>query len=128
MAINSTKIFCQYKDEYRMSEEEGYQFGSIATYINTIVLVALGARSSNILRIFITKAFILGFIGGIGGYVIGTLLGIILGPLIAGIPVLPVPYLIIWSLIISTSISTIASYFPARYATRIDPRLALQET
>lgn len=36
MAINSTKIFCQYKDEYRMSEEECHKFGNIATYINTI--------------------------------------------------------------------------------------------
>lgn len=36
MAINATKIFCQYKDEYRMDEAECYQFGNIATYINTI--------------------------------------------------------------------------------------------
>lgn len=36
MAINSAKIFCQYKDEYRMSEDECHAFGNIATYINTI--------------------------------------------------------------------------------------------
>lgn len=36
MAINSTRIFCQYKDEYRMSEEECHEFEKIAKYINTI--------------------------------------------------------------------------------------------
>ena len=90
-------------------------------------LVALGASSSRVLKIFILKALVLGSIGGIGGYILGTLLAIILGPLIAGIPVLPVPYLIIWSLLLSILITVLASYFPARYASRLDPCTSIQE-
>ncbi len=90
-------------------------------------LVALGATASRVLKIFLVKALILGLIGGIGGYIVGTFLAVILGPLVAGVPVLPVPYLIFWSLLLSISIAILASYFPARYATRLDPYTVLQE-
>lgn len=90
-------------------------------------LVALGARSSTVLKIFFLKALILGVIGGIGGYILGTLLALVLGPLVAGVPVLPMPELVGWSLILSISIALLATYFPARYATRLDPSTILQE-
>lgn len=90
-------------------------------------LVALGASSAKVLRIFLLKAGILGAIGGLGGYILGTLLAMILGPLIAGVPVLPVPYLFIVSVFLAIFIAVLASYFPARYATRLDPCTVLQE-
>jgi putative ABC transport system permease protein len=90
-------------------------------------LVALGARSSTVLKIFFLKALILGVIGGMGGYILGTLLALVLGPLVAGVPVLPMPELVGWSLILSVSIALLATYFPARYATRLDPSAILQE-
>lgn len=90
-------------------------------------LVALGASSSKVLRIFLLKASMLGAIGGVGGYILGTLLAIILGPLIAGVPVLPVPYLLMVSVLLAISNAILASYFPARYATRLDPSTVLQE-
>lgn len=90
-------------------------------------LMALGASSFTVLRIFLIKALILGLIGGLGGYVVGTLCAMILGPLFAGVPVLPILPLLLWSVVISTLISLIASYFPARYATRLDPSVVLQE-
>lgn len=90
-------------------------------------LIALGARSSSVLKVFLLKALVLGLLGGIGGFVLGTLLAMILGPLVTGVPVLPIPHLLFWSLFLSLSISLMASYFPARYATRLDPCAALQE-
>ena len=56
-------------------------------------LVALGANSSMVLKVFLLKALVLGIIGGIGGYIIRHFLAIILGPLVAGVPVLPLWYL-----------------------------------
>jgi len=90
-------------------------------------LVALGTSSTKVLRIFLFKAGMLGTIGGVGGYLLGTIIAIILGPLIAGVPVLPVPSLLILSILLAILIAVLASYFPARYATRLDPCTALQE-
>ncbi len=90
-------------------------------------LVALGANSSVVLKVFLKKALLLGLLGGIGGYVLGTIFAVVLGPLIAGVPVLPIPYLFFVATGLSICISLVASYFPARYATRLDPCTALQE-
>ena len=56
-------------------------------------LMALGANSILIQRIFMLKAFALGFVGGVCGYLLGTVLAVILGPKLAGVPVLPMPML-----------------------------------
>ena len=48
-------------------------------------LMALGADSGLVLRIFLLKALILGVAGGIGGYVLGTILAVVLGPKLAGV-------------------------------------------
>lgn len=90
-------------------------------------LVALGANSSKVLKVFLLKALVLGLLGGIGGYILGTFLAVILGPLIAGVPVLPMLSMFFWSIVLSVCISLISSYFPARYATRLDPCIVLQE-
>lgn len=90
-------------------------------------LVALGANSSVVLKVFLKKAFLLGIIGGIGGYILGTIIAVTLGPLIAGVPVLPIPYLFFVAIGLSVFIALVASYFPAKYATRLDPCTALQE-
>jgi putative ABC transport system permease protein len=43
-------------------------------------LMALGATSSTVLRMFLLKALLLGLAGGIVGYLIGTILSVTLGP------------------------------------------------
>ena len=90
-------------------------------------LMALGAGSSVILRMFLLKALLLGFVGGISGYALGTVLAVTLGPRLAGIPVLPMPVLLAWAVGLSLAIALAASYFPARRAARLDPCDALQE-
>lgn len=90
-------------------------------------LMALGARSSLILRMFLVKALLLGLVGGIGGYLAGTALAVTLGPRLARVPVLPMPLLILLAVGIAVAIALIASYFPARHAARLDPCATLQE-
>lgn len=90
-------------------------------------LVALGANSSVVLKVFLKKALLLGILGGVGGYIIGTIIAVVLGPLVAGVPVLPIPYLFFVAVGLSVCLTLIASYFPARYATRLDPCTVLQE-
>ena len=90
-------------------------------------LMALGATSSFVLRVFLVKALLLGLAGGIAGYFLGTLLSVILGPRIAGVPVFPRLVLLAWAVGISTAIALAASYFPARRASRLDPFTTLQE-
>jgi len=90
-------------------------------------LMALGAGSSFILRMFLLKALLLGLAGGVSGFVIGTVLAFVLGPRIAGVPVLPMPFLVLWALGISMAIALLASVLPASRAARLDPCASLQE-
>jgi len=91
-------------------------------------LMAMGADSSLIQRMFLAKATILGFAGGIGGYVLGTILAVTLGPAVAGVTVHPMPELAFWALLISVSVAVTASYFPARHASLLDPVATFRET
>lgn len=90
-------------------------------------LVALGASPKTVLAIFLRKALIMGLCGGVGGYLLGTLMAVLLGPLLAGVPVLPMPSLFLLAMVLALLISLAASYFPARYATQLDPCTSLQE-
>jgi len=90
-------------------------------------LMAMGAGSRIVLRMFLLKALLLGVAGGLVGYLLGTVVAVVLGPRIAGVPVLPMPILALWALGIAMAISLLASYFPARRAARLDPCAALQE-
>ena len=90
-------------------------------------LMALGANSGLVLRIFLSKALILGLVGGIGGYVLGTILAVVLGPKLAGVIVLPMPLLALLAVGISVALALVASFFPAWRAARLDPCATFQE-
>jgi len=90
-------------------------------------LMAMGAGSAVVLRIFLLKALLLGLFGGLSGYIAGTATAVALGPRLAHVPVLPMPILLLWALGISVALSLLASFFPARRAARLDPCAALQE-
>jgi putative ABC transport system permease protein len=90
-------------------------------------MMALGADSKLILKIFLLKALLLGAAGGVGGYVLGTILAVVLGPRLAGVPVLPMPLLALAAIAISIGLTLAASFFPARRAARLDPCATFQE-
>jgi putative ABC transport system permease protein len=90
-------------------------------------LMAMGAGSSLVLRIFLLKALLLGFAAAVGGYILGTALAVVLGPKIAGVPVLPMATLILLAVAIAVPLALLASYLPARRAARLDPCTTLQE-
>ncbi len=70
---------------------------------------------------------ILGLAGGIVGYALGTALAIWLGPHLAHIPVLPMPALLGWAMLISVAITVVATAIPAKNAAGLDPATTLME-
>ena len=105
-----------------------YMYGNVFERRREIgTLMALGAGSALVLKMFLLKALLLGLGGGVAGYILGTILAVALGPKLAGIVVLPMPTLVLWAIGISVAIAIVASYFPARRAARLDPCSTLQE-
>lgn len=90
-------------------------------------LMALGAGSPVVLRMFLLKAVWLGLAGGVGGYALGTALAAILGPRVAGVPVFPMLTPLFWAVGVAVVVCVAATYLPARRAARLDPSSALQE-
>jgi putative ABC transport system permease protein len=80
-----------------------------------------------VLRLFLAKALLLGVAGGAAGYAVGTLAAVLLGPRLAGIIVLPMPVLALWAILISVGVSLLATFLPARNASKLDPVTAFQE-
>lgn len=91
-------------------------------------LMAMGANSWLVQRMFLAKAAILGLVGGVGGYSLGTALAVTLGPAVAGVTVLPMPDLALWALLTPVGVALVASYFPARHASLLDPVATFRET
>ena len=105
-----------------------YMFANIYERRKEIgALLAIGATPSKICSIFLMKSFILGLLGGIVGYFVGTLLAVTLGPQIAQVPILPLPSLFGYSVLISILITTLSSLIPAIRAARMDPADILRE-
>jgi putative ABC transport system permease protein len=90
-------------------------------------LMALGADSRLVLKVFLLKALLLGGAGGVGGYILGSIFAFVLGPQLAGMRVWPMWELAIAAIVISIGLTLVASYFPARRAARLDPCATFQE-
>ena len=90
-------------------------------------LMALGASSQVVLRLFLLKAIWLGLAGGVGGYVLGSAMAAILGPRVAGVPVFPMLTPLLWAVGVAVLVCVAATFLPARRAARLDPSAALQE-
>lgn len=91
------------------------------------MLRMIGFSKRIIYKMLLTKAFILGIIGGLIGYILGTLAGMWLGPEIAGLSVTPILSLIGIALIISIGVSLVGSLLPAYFAGKIEPFSNMQE-
>jgi putative ABC transport system permease protein len=91
------------------------------------ILRMIGYHKQHVYYILLLKAVIMGFVGGIAGYIVGTLAAIWLGPQFAGITVSPIYILILLSLVISITISILGSLIPAYLAGKIEPFSNMQE-
>jgi len=87
----------------------------------------IGFSRKTIYRMLLAKAFILGILGGVIGYIIGTAAAMWLGPEFAGLQVHAIPALIFVSLLISTAVSLTGAVIPAYLAGKIDPFINMQE-
>ena len=105
-----------------------YMFANVQERRKEIgTLVAIGMSPRQVLSIFYGKALILGVVGGVFGYAFGTGLAVWLGPRIARMPVLPIPALLGWALVISVVLTLLATAVPARKAAGLDPATILME-
>jgi putative ABC transport system permease protein len=125
-------------------------FGVVNTMIMSVsertreigTLKAIGARSSQILKIFIGEAFLIGVIGGAVGVAIGVAASLLLSSLSGGggagglgrgarvlagalAPAIT-PELILLSLFLGGGVGVVAGLYPAWRASRMDPAEALR--
>jgi len=91
------------------------------------VLITIGAKKSSIYRLFLVKSVILGFVGGITGYILGTLSALVLGPQLAGLSTSPIPIYFVISILVAIVIALLGSIIPVYRAARLDPALIMQE-
>lgn len=91
------------------------------------ILLAIGMDASTIYRLFLSKAVVLGVVGGFAGYAVGTLVSMAAGPHMAETSVSPAPELLPVALGLSVGICALASILPARKTVRLDPVEALRE-
>ena len=86
---------------------------------------AVGARKNDIVIQFLIEAAILGGLGGLFGVALGLIAPVVIAYLFSLSPVIAWPALFV-SFIISMIIGVIAGIYPAFYASRLDPVVALR--
>lgn len=98
------------------------------------ILRAIGARSMQIVSMFLGKAILVGLVGAALGYLVGFAIGalnsegrILAMPLPTPASELFVPQALLLAFVMAPLLSAIASWIPALIAARQDPALILQE-
>src|ERR1700691_4427541 len=88
--------------------------------------MALGARRGGVLKLFLQKGMVLAGLGGVAGMVLSASTASLMGSLLYGVrPHDPAVFVIVPVLLFA--IAVLASYLPARRATKVDPMIALRE-
>lgn len=94
------------------------------------ILRALGLKSSQIMSIFLAKAFLMGFLGAFIGYGLGFAIGLISGEVSVNIPIALStfkPGLLLLVLFLAPLLSVMAGWVPALMAANQEPALVLRE-
>lgn len=94
------------------------------------VLMAVGWSRVMIIRLIVTKALLLGILGGIIGFVVAFpalhLIQFLSGMGPGWIPSVPSPFQFITAVALSSAVAGISSFYPALFATRLVPAEALR--
>jgi ABC-type lipoprotein export system ATPase subunit/ABC-type lipoprotein release transport system permease subunit len=93
-------------------------------------LRAMGAEQSDIRKNFVSEGLLLGLFGGLLGVILATIIGVMANFILeqtmdASLMDINVGY-IVFGMIISVSVSTLASLIPAAKAAKLDPIIALR--
>ena len=91
-------------------------------------LMAIGASPRFVSRLFLCKSVLFGSLGGLIGYLLGTGIATTLGSQWSGMSVTPLPMLAVFAIGGATLVSTAASWWPARSASRLDPCVCFQDS
>jgi putative ABC transport system permease protein len=89
------------------------------------ILKSLGATDTEVMKVFVIEASIIGLIGGI----IGALLGLAVSQLISivgGFITVVTPQLFIESMLFAVIVGAVSGYFPAKRAAALQPVEALR--
>ncbi|MGB9722275.1 MAG: ABC transporter permease [Chloroflexia bacterium] len=89
---------------------------------------ALGFRQRHVMQIILGEVGVVSLGGGILGWLVGMGAAVVLSPHIAGVsvPVTWNPLLALGAIGAALVVGLVAGFYPARYAARIDPTLALR--
>jgi putative ABC transport system permease protein len=95
------------------------------------IMKAVGAKNSDVMKIFLIESAVIGTIGGAVGIVLGALMGKIVEYLAGAVLLVPLkaytgPDLIAGALVLSLVIGTVAGLLPARKAASLEPVEALR--
>jgi putative ABC transport system permease protein len=87
--------------------------------------MALGARRNDVMKLVLRQGLRLGEIGAVIGLIGALAASRLMSEFIYGVPLLdPLSYLA--AILTAVSVALLASYLPARCATRVDPMVALR--
>jgi putative ABC transport system permease protein len=88
--------------------------------------IALGAQPADVLRLVLGKGVVLAAVGIVAGMLVSTLSASMMATLLYGVrPHDPAVFLLVPMFLFAVAV--LASYLPARRATKVDPMLALRE-
>lgn len=105
-----------------------YMWGNVTQRRREIgILRMLGARRMRIIGMLLTKAIVLGIVGGILGYVLGTAAVTTFGQETLGLNVRPLPVWLGGSVALAVAVAVLGSLLPAWLASRFDPSANMQE-
>jgi len=91
------------------------------------ILRMIGAKRSSLYAMLLSKAALLGVLGGVLGFLLGTLAAVVLGPYLANLRVRAAVGLLPSAVLLSTGVALLGSWLPARLASRIEPFASMQE-
>jgi putative ABC transport system permease protein len=90
------------------------------------IRMALGAGRGGVLKLFLQKGIVLAGLGIVAGMVVSASTASLMGSLLYGVrPHDPAVFVIVPLLLFAVAV--LASYLPARRATKVDPMIALRE-